>query len=74
VDVGVSQNTRIPTTPKLAEKGVNMALTDATVKTAKAKEKDYKLSDAGGLYLYVSKTGGKLWRDNISSLYELVNN
>lgn len=39
-----------------------MALTDATVKTAKSKEKDYKLSDAGGLYLYVSKTGGKLWR------------
>ena len=39
-----------------------MALTDATVKTTKPKEIDYKLSDAGGLYLYVSKTGGKLWR------------
>ena len=39
-----------------------MALTDVSVKTAKSKVKDYKLSDAGGLYLYVSKTGGKLWR------------
>ena len=39
-----------------------MALTDATVKIAKTKETNYKLSDAGGLYLYVSKTGGKLWR------------
>lgn len=32
-----------------------MALTNARVKTAKPKEKDYKLSDAGGLYLYFSK-------------------
>ena len=39
-----------------------MALTDATVKTAKPKEKDYKLGDAGGLYLLVRKAGGKLWR------------
>ena len=39
-----------------------MALTDATVKTLEPKETNYKLSDAGGLYLYVSKTGGKLWR------------
>ena len=39
-----------------------MALTDATVKTAKPKEKDYKLGDAGGLYFLVTKTGGKLWR------------
>ena len=39
-----------------------MALTDATVKTLEPKETNYKLRDAGGLYLYVSKTGGKLWR------------
>ena len=39
-----------------------MALTDATVKIAKPKEKDYKLADAGGLYLLVRKAGGKLWR------------
>ena len=36
-----------------------MALTDASVKTAKLIEKDYKLGDAGGLYLLVRKTGGK---------------
>ena len=39
-----------------------MALTDATVKTLEPKETNYKLRDAGGLYLYVSKTDGKLWR------------
>ena len=53
--MGVFQNIQKQDTPKLAKRGVNMALTDATVKTAKPKEKDYKLSDAGGLYLYVSK-------------------
>ena len=39
-----------------------MALTDIQVKTAKPKEKDYKLGDAGGLYLLVTKAGGRLWR------------
>lgn len=39
-----------------------MALTDLTVRGAKPKDKDYKLSDAGGLYLYVTVAGGKLWR------------
>jgi len=39
-----------------------MALTDIQVKTAKPKEKDYKLTDGGGLYLLVAKTGGKRWR------------
>ena len=39
-----------------------MALTDATVKTAKPKEKDYKLADTGGLYIFVTKAGRKLWR------------
>lgn len=32
------------------------------VKNAKAKEKDYKLSDGGGLYLLITPGGGKLWR------------
>lgn len=37
-------------------------LTDAQARQAKAKDKDYKLSDSGGLYLFVSKTGHKTWR------------
>ena len=39
-----------------------MALTDATIKTAKPADKAYKLGDAGGLYLFVTPAGGKLWR------------
>ncbi|GFE57744.1 integrase arm-type DNA-binding domain-containing protein [Geobacter sp. AOG1] len=37
-------------------------MTEMRVKTAKPKEKDYKLADGGGLYLLVTTTGGKLWR------------
>lgn len=32
------------------------------IKNAKAKEKDYKLFDGGGLFLLVTKNGGKRWR------------
>jgi len=39
-----------------------MALTDLAVKGAKPKDKDFKLGDDGGLYLLVTKAGGKLWR------------
>ncbi|KFG91874.1 Symbiosis island integrase [Sphingobium herbicidovorans NBRC 16415] len=39
-----------------------MALTDIAIKAAKAKEKPYKMGDAGGLFLLVQPTGGKLWR------------
>lgn len=39
-----------------------MALTDVQVRNAKPKEKPYKLGDAGGLFLLVSPSGGKLWR------------
>lgn len=39
-----------------------MALTILQVKNAKPKEKDYKLTDSGGLYLLVASTGGKRWR------------
>lgn len=39
-----------------------MALTDLAVKGAKPKDKPYKMGDAGGLYLYVTLAGGKLWR------------
>ena len=37
-------------------------LTDAGVRAAKPRERDYKLNDYGGLVLFVSKAGGKLWR------------
>jgi integrase len=39
-----------------------MPLTAKAVKDAKPKEKDYKLFDGRGLYLQVTKAGGKLWR------------
>jgi integrase len=39
-----------------------MALTDTAVRNAKAKPKPYKLGDAGGLFLLVQPSGGKLWR------------
>ena len=37
-------------------------LTDTKVKNAKPKNKPYKLSDGGALYLEVMPTGSKLWR------------
>lgn len=37
-------------------------LTDAQIKKAKGQDKPYKLSDGSGLHLYVSPSGGKLWR------------
>ena len=39
-----------------------MPLTDTTVRTAKVKDKPYKLSDSGGLYLLVQPNGKKYWR------------
>ena len=39
-----------------------MALTDTEIKKAKAKEKAYSLNDSGGLYLWVTPPGGRLWR------------
>lgn len=35
---------------------------DVVYKSAKAKEKDYTISDGGGLVLLVKSTGSKLWR------------
>ena len=39
-----------------------MPLTDTAIRNAKAAAKPYKLTDGGGLFLYVAPTGGKLWR------------
>lgn len=37
-------------------------LTDSTIKTARPKEKPYKLTDGQGLYLDIKPNGSKLWR------------
>lgn len=42
-------------------------LTDTELKSAKPKEKDYQLSDGGGLSLLVTKDGFKWWRFNYIS-------
>lgn len=39
-----------------------MALTELTIRNAKAAEKPYKLADTFGLYLYVAPSGSRLWR------------
>jgi hypothetical protein len=37
-------------------------LTDTKVRNARPREKGYKLADSAGLHLFVSPSGGKLWR------------
>ncbi|KDD12220.1 hypothetical protein L523_0862 [Bordetella bronchiseptica MBORD731] len=37
-------------------------LTDLKVTSAKSTDRDWKLSDGGGLFLLVKFTGGRLWR------------
>src|SRR3569832_1132173 len=39
-----------------------MPLTDTRIRNSGPKEKPYKLTDGGGLYLEVKPTGSKLWR------------
>ena len=39
-----------------------MALTDTAIRNAKARAKEYKLFDGGGLYLLITPASGKLWR------------
>jgi|EP00456_Euglypha_rotunda_P015766 hypothetical protein len=39
-----------------------MPLTITDIKNAKPARSDYKLADSGGLYLLVSKAGGRTWR------------
>ncbi|MCM5399765.1 Arm DNA-binding domain-containing protein, partial [Escherichia coli] len=39
-----------------------MALTDIKVKTAKPKDKPYKLAAGGGMYLLINTNGSKYWR------------
>ncbi|HWZ13306.1 MAG TPA: Arm DNA-binding domain-containing protein, partial [Acidobacteriaceae bacterium] len=39
-----------------------MALTDIQIKRTKPRTKPYKISDGGGLFLWVTPSGGRLWR------------
>jgi integrase len=39
-----------------------MALTEIAIRNAKPTAKQYKMGDAGGLFLLVTPSGGKLWR------------
>ncbi|MDL7081468.1 Arm DNA-binding domain-containing protein, partial [Escherichia coli] len=39
-----------------------MALTDIKVRTAKPTDKQYKLTDGGGMHLLVHPNGSKYWR------------
>lgn len=39
-----------------------MALTDIQIKNLKYSRKPMKIADGGGLYLYLSASGKKLWR------------
>lgn len=41
---------------------ITTPLSDTKIKASKPKEKDYKLSDGAGLYLLISKAGGKHWK------------
>ena len=54
----------------------DMALTDTRVKTAKPKEKPYKLTDGGGMYLLVKPNGSKYWQyrfrlNNVQGTYQI---
>lgn len=39
-----------------------MSLTDTEIKRAKPRDKSYRLSDSGGMYLWITPSGGRLWR------------
>jgi len=39
-----------------------MALSDTAIRNAKPQDREFKLADSGGLYLLITPSGGKLWR------------
>ena len=39
-----------------------MPLTDSAIRNAKPKAKSFKLTDGGGLFLWIQPSGGKWWR------------
>ena len=46
----------------MASGGIPTMLTDTQIKKAKGAEKPYKLADSGGLFMLVSPTGHRSWR------------
>jgi hypothetical protein len=45
-----------------------MGLTAVAIKAAKARDKQYKLTDSGGLHLLVLPSGARYWRMNYRHL------
>ena len=46
----------------MAKQSTTGKLTDIAFRQAKTKEKSYKLSDGGGLYLLINPNGSRYWR------------
>lgn len=44
------------------KRGLGVSLTDMEIRRAKPRDKTFKLTDSGGLYLAISPTGGRQWR------------
>lgn len=42
--------------------GVSLMLTAIQIRNAEKSDRDYKLYDSQGLFVLVSKAGGRLWR------------
>jgi integrase len=53
---------RVVVFSKTSSFGGGMSLTDIAIKKAKISEKPYRLKDSGGMFLFVTPAGGKLWR------------
>src|SRR3546814_19498558 len=51
-----------PKVGALRRKASTMPLTDIAIRTAKPRQKAYKLFDMQGLFVLVQPSGGKLWR------------
>lgn len=58
---GTPANSNVKTTAKRTAQ-LKSVLTDKAVKSAKPKDKPYKLTDGNGLHLFISPSGSKLWR------------
>lgn len=46
-------------------------LTFVEIENAKPKEKDYKLIDGYGLFLFISRSGNKVWRFRYKRLLQI---
>jgi integrase len=47
---------------RIGEPGGAMALTDTEIRKSRPGDKAYRLPDSKGLFLFITPTGGKLWR------------